>query len=64
MTAFAPSPASGDIGSTSLLGLLALVLVDEHRIDDARQAAAPVRLDPSAALFAKSKKEGLCDRAK
>jgi hypothetical protein len=47
-----------------LQGLLALVLVDEHRVDDARQAAAPVCLDPSATLFAKLKKEGLCDGAK
>jgi rhomboid protease GluP len=48
----------------SVQGLLALALVDEQRMDDAREAAAPVCLDPSAAMSAKLKELGLCTNAK
>jgi rhomboid protease GluP len=48
----------------SVEGLLALVLVDQQRMDDARAAAAPVCLDPSTRAFASVNKAGLCTTAK
>jgi rhomboid protease GluP len=41
-------------------GMLALVLSDEHRTDDARQAAAAPCQDQSSALFGKLQAAGLC----
>jgi rhomboid protease GluP len=44
----------------TLQGSLALVLLDEHQADAARQAAAAACLDRSAAVFPKLQARGLC----